>query len=148
MRNRELRLKELEAQKRKEELEAQQQKEELEAQQRKEELEAQQRKEELEGQQRKEELEAQQRKEELALKHEREMKALELPMSPLLLNLICVKMCDWYHLLMSRKSISTFSTLREWLNSKFEMAHRPVTFVAAKCFEGEGPRGIYSFADF
>ena len=90
----------------------QQRKEELEAQQRKEELEAQQRKEELEAQQRKEELEAQ--KEERALKHEREMR--ELPMkSPLLPNLIWVKMCDWYHLLMSRRSISTFNTLKEYL---------------------------------
>ena len=106
----ELRLKDLEAQ-------AQQRKEELQAQRRKEELEAQQRKEELEA--RKEELEAQKYEKELELKHEREMKALklkliELPMkSPLLLNLIWVKMCDWYHLLMNQKLISTFNTLKE-----------------------------------
>ena len=64
---------------------------------------------ELEAQQRKEELEAQQQKEELALKHEREMRA------PLLPNLIWVKTCDWYHLLMNQKLISTFNTLKEWL---------------------------------
>ena len=29
--------------------------------------------------------------------------------------------------------------------SKFEMARRPLTFIAANCFEGERPRGIYSF---
>ena len=81
------------------------------------ELEAQQRKEELEAQQRKEELEAQAQKEERALKHEREMRGLELNArrmkSPLLPNLIWVKMCDWYHLLMSWRSISTFNTLKE-----------------------------------
>ena len=123
---RELRLKELEAQQRKEELEAQQRKEELEAQQRKEELEAQQRKEELEAQHRKEELEAQQRKEELeaqkeerALKHEREMRALELNArriaheESIATKFDLGKMCDWYHLLMSQRSISTFNTLKE-----------------------------------
>ena len=109
---RELRLKELEAQ-------AQQRKEELEAQQRKEELEAQQRKEELEAQQQKEELEAQQREKELELKHEREMRALELNArkiaheDSLLPNLIWVKMCDWYHLSMNQKLLSTFNTLKE-----------------------------------
>ena len=32
--------------------------------------------------------------------------------SPLQPNLIWVKMCDWYHLSMSRKSINIFSNLR------------------------------------
>ena len=38
---------------------------------------------------------------------------IELPMkSPLLPNLIWVKMCDWYHRLRNQKLISTFNTLR------------------------------------
>ena len=36
----------------------------------------------------------------------------------------------------------------ERVAQKFEMAYRPVAFIAAKCFEGKGPGGIHSFANF
>ena len=150
---RELRLKELEtqAQQRKEELEAQQRKEELEAQQRKEELEAQQRKEELEAQQRKEELEAQ--KEERALKHEREMRALELNARRIAHEESIATKFDLGKNVrlvppFNESEVDKYFQHFERVAQNLKWPIRPVAFIAAKCFEGKGPGGIYGFANF
>ena len=51
---------------------------------------------------------------------------VELPTkSPWLPNLIWVKMCDWYHLLMNQKLISTFNNLK-WPADQFPLMLKSV----------------------
>ena len=104
---------------------------------------------EFEARQRKEELEAQKYEKELELKHEREMKALELNARRIAHE---ESIATKFDLGKNVRLVPPFneSEVDKYFQhfSKFEMAYRPVAFIAAKCFEGKGPGGIHSFANF